>query len=60
MAVEECWGGWERTMECRRGGQYCIPTLSSMLFRLERAEPNAHGWLYKSTSHETPSAPLLG
>lgn len=60
MAVEECWGGWERTMEWRRGGQYCIPTLYSMLFRLERAELTAHGWLYKSTSHETPSAPLLG
>lgn len=60
MAVEECWGGWERTMERRRGGQYCIPTLNSMLFRLERAELTAHGWLYKSTSHETPSAPLLG
>lgn len=22
-------------------------------------ELNAHGWLYKSTSHERPSAPLL-
>lgn len=40
-------------------GLNCITTLQTMLLRLERVELNAHGWLYKSTSHERPSAPLL-
>lgn len=37
----------------------CITTLQTILLRLDRVELNAHGWLYKSTSHERPSAPLL-
>lgn len=37
----------------------CITALQTMLHRLERVELNAHGWLYKSTSHDRPSAPLL-
>lgn len=40
-------------------GLNCITTLQTMLLRLKRVELNAHGWLYKSTSHERPSAPLL-
>lgn len=45
--------------EEERGLNY-ITALQTMLLRLERVELNAHGRLYKSTSHETPSAPLLG
>lgn len=37
-----------------------ITILQTVLLRLKRVELNAHGCLYKSTSHETPSAPLLG
>lgn len=58
-----CVGMWEKAGEDHREeerGLNCITAWQTALLRLERVELDAHGWLFKSTSHETPSALLLG
>lgn len=59
VGISERVGRNHREEERGRAGLSCITTLQTMLLRLEWVELNAHGCVYKSTSHERPSAPIL-